>query len=214
MCGICGFNWDDKELLKQMADIIRHRGPDDDGYYTDKDISLGNRRLSIIDLSKNGKQPIFNEDKTICVVYNGEIYNFQEIKEDLEKKGHRFYSNTDTEVIVHAYEEYGEKCLECFNGMFAFAIWDSKQKKLFLARDMHGIKPLYYAVVKNNLIFGSEIKSILLHKDIKRTVNPEALHYFLTFRCNSTNETMFKGIYKLPPAHYLIYKNSKLKIKR
>ena len=214
MCGICGFTWDDKRLLKQMADIIRHRGPDDDGYYTDKDISLGNRRLSIIDLSKNGKQPIFNEDKTICVVYNGEIYNFQEIKEDLEKKGHRFYSNTDTEVIVHAYEEYGEKCLECFNGMFAFAIWDSKQKKLFLARDRHGIKPLYYAVVKNNLIFGSEIKSILLHKDIKRTVNPEALHYFLTFRCNSTNETMFKGIYKLPPAHYLIYKNKKIDVKK
>jgi len=214
MCGICGFNWDDKELVRRMADSIRHRGPDDDGYYTDKDISLGNRRLSIIDLSKNGKQPIFNEDKTICVVYNGEIYNFQEIKEDLEKKGHRFYSNTDTEVIVHAYEEYGEKCLECFNGMFAFAIWDSKQKKLFLARDRHGIKPLYYAVVKNNLIFGSEIKSILLHKDIKRTVNPEALHYFLTFRCNSTNETMFKGIYKLPPAHYLIYKNKKIDVKK
>ncbi|MBS3114532.1 asparagine synthase (glutamine-hydrolyzing) [Candidatus Woesearchaeota archaeon] len=214
MCGICGFTWEDKKLLKQMADRIRHRGPDDEGYYTDKNISLANRRLSIIDLSKKGKQPIFNEDKSICVVFNGEIYNFQEIKQELEKKRHRFYSNTDTEVIVHSYEEYGEKCLEYFNGMFAFALWDSKKKKLFIARDRHGIKPLYYTLLKDKLIFASEIKSILLNEEVKRIVNYEALHYFLSFRCNSTQETMFKGIYKLPPAHYLTYSNDKLQIKK
>jgi asparagine synthase (glutamine-hydrolysing) len=214
MCGICGFTWGDKSLLRKMADIIRHRGPDDDDYHVDKSISLANRRLSVIDLSKKGKQPIYNEDKSICVVFNGEIYNFQDIKSELEKKGHRFYSDTDTEVIVHAYEEYGEKCLDHFNGMFAFALWDSKEKKLFIARDRHGIKPLYYTLLGNKLIFASEIKSILLNKEIKRNVNYTALHYFLTFRCNSTNETMFNGIYKLPPAHYLIYKNKKLQIKK
>ena len=214
MCGICGFSWGDKSQIVKMADIIEHRGPDDYGYFVDKNISLGSRRLSIIDLSKSGRQPIFNEDKSICIVYNGEIYNFEDVKKELEQKGHRFYSNTDTEVIVHSYEEYGEKCLEKLNGMFAFALWDSRQKKLFIARDRHGIKPLYYAFVKNNIIFASEIKSILLNKEIKRQVNLEALHYFLTFRCNSTNETMFKGIYKLPPAHYLIYKNKKIEIKK
>jgi len=214
MCGICGFAWEDKKLLRQMSDILDHRGPDDKGYHTDKNISLANRRLSIIDRSKNGKQPIYNEDKSVCVVFNGEIYNFQELKSELEKKSHRFYSNTDTEVIVHSYEEYGEKCVEKFNGMFAFAIWDSKKKKLFIARDRHGIKPLYYSFLHNKIIFASEIKSILENKEIKRTLNYEALHYFLSFRCNSLNETMFKSIYKLPPAHYLIYKNKKFQIKR
>lgn len=214
MCGICGFAWEDKKLLRHMSDILVHRGPDDDGYYTDKDVSLANRRLSIIDLSKRGRQPIYNEDKTICVVYNGEIYNFQEIKLELEKKGHRFCTNTDTEVIVHSYEEYGEKCLEHFNGMFAFALWDSNKKRLFMARDRHGIKPLYYAMPNGKLIFASEIKAILAHKGIKRNVNYEALHYFLSFRCNSTHETMFKGIYKLPPAHYIDYSNGNIQIKR
>jgi len=214
MCGICGFSWGDKRLLRQMADIIKYRGPDDKGYYVDKYISLANRRLSIIDLSKKGKQPIYNEDKSICIVFNGEIYNFQEIRSDLEQKGHRFYSNTDTEVIVHSYEEYGENCVTYFNGMFAFALWDSKKKKLFIGRDRHGIKPLYYTLLGNRLIFASEIKSILVNKEVKRKVNYEALHYFLTFRCNSTHETMFKDIYKLPPAHYLIYKNNKIQIKK
>ena len=214
MCGICGFAWEDKKLLRQMADIIEHRGPDNHGYYADKNISLASRRLSIIDLSKKGKQPIFNEDKSICIVFNGEIYNFQEIKEKLLRKGHRFYSNTDTETIVHAYEEYGEKCLQYLNGMFAFALWDSRKKKLFIARDRHGIKPLYYTFLKNNIIFASEIKSILVNREIKRTLNCQALHYFLTFRCNSTQETMFKGIYKLPPAHYLAYQNNKFEIKK
>ena len=214
MCGICGFAWEDKKLLRQMADIIEHRGPDDHGYYTDKHISLANRRLSIIDLSKKGKQPIFNEDKSICIVFNGEIYNFQEIKDKLLTKGHRFYSNTDTETVVHAYEEYGEECLQYLNGMFAFALWDSNKKKLFIVRDRHGIKPLYYTFLKNKIIFASEIKSILVNREIKRTLNHDALHYFLTFRCNSTQETMFKGIHKLPPAHYLIYQNNNIKIKK
>ena len=214
MCGICGFTWEDKRLLRQMADIIKHRGPDAEGFFIDKYISLANRRLSIIDLSKAGKQPIYNEDKSICVVFNGEIYNFQKIKSELEKNGHRFYSNTDTEVIVHSYEEHGEKCLNYFNGMFAFALWDSKEKKLFIARDRHGIKPLYYTLMENRLMFASEIKSILVNKEVKRNVNYHALHYFLSFLCNSTHETMFKGIYKLPPAHYLIYKNKKIEIKK
>ena len=214
MCGICGFAWDDRKMLKEMADSIKHRGPDDDGYYTDKHVSLANRRLSIIDLSKKGRQPIFNEDRSICIVYNGEMYNFQEIKYSLEKKGHRFYSGTDTEVIVHAYEEFGEGCLKYFNGMFAFALWDSKNKKLFIARDRHGIKPLYYTLLKNRLVFASEIKSILVNREIKRVLNYRALHYFLSFRCNSTNETMFSGIFKLPPAHYLVFKDNKLSIKR
>ena len=214
MCGICGFTWEDKKLLRQMSDIIEHRGPDAEGFFTDKYVSLANRRLSIIDLSDAGKQPIYNEDKSICVVFNGEIYNFQKIKLELEKKGHRFYSNTDTEVIVHSYEEYGEKCLNCFNGMFAFALWDSKDKKLFIARDRHGIKPLYYTLFENKLIFASEIKSILVNKEVRRIVNYNALHYFLTFLCNSTYETMFKGIYKLPPAHYLVYKNKRIEIRK
>ena len=214
MCGICGFNWDDKELVRRMADSIRHRGPDDDGYYTDKDISLGNRRLSIIDLSKNGKQPIFNEDKTICVVYNGEIYNFQEIKEDLEKKGHRFYSNTDTEVIVHAYEEYGEKCLECFNGMFAFAIWDSKKKKLFLTRDRLGKKSIYYYHKDNKLLFASEIKALLQYDGIKRELNEPALSQFIIWAYTLDGSTLFKNIYELKPGHYMIYDGKSVKIRK
>src|SRR3989338_10452812 len=163
MCGICGFNWEDRQLVKDMACQIKHRGPDQEGYYTDSNVSLGHKRLSIIDLSEKGKQPMSNEDGSVWLVYNGEIYNFAEIKEKLEKKGHKFKSHTDSEVIVHAYEEYGVKCVEQFNGMFAFAIWDSKNKKIFLSRDRLGIKPLYYYFDKkdNKFIFGSEIKAIV-----------------------------------------------------
>ena len=132
MCGICGFNGDDKKLIRDMAFVISHRGPDQEGYFTDSSISLGHKRLSIIDLSEKGKQPMFNEDGSICIVFNGEIYNFQEIKLKLEKKGHRFNSDSDTEVIIHAYEEYGHECLKLFNGMFAFAIWDSNKKNFLL----------------------------------------------------------------------------------
>ena len=151
MCGICGFNWEDKKLIKHMTDSIRHRGPDSDGFYTDRKVSMGIRRLRIIDLT-TGDQPIFNEDKTKCIVFNGEVYNFKSLKEELIKKGHRFYTNTDTEVVLHSYEEYGKECVKYLRGMFAFAIWDSKNKSLFIARDRIGIKPLYYTIFKNNFI--------------------------------------------------------------
>lgn len=142
MCGISGFNWEDKNLVREMGNIMNHRGPDDEGIYTDDTISLGYRRLSIIDLSKKGKQPMSNEDGSIWVTFNGEIYNFPELREKLEKRRHKFKSNT--EVIIHSYEEFGEDCLNYFNGQFAFCIYDSNKKKLFLARDRIGIKPLYY----------------------------------------------------------------------
>ena len=141
MCGICGFNWSDRSLAEDMADIMAHRGPDQQGSFVDDDVSLGHSRLSIIDLSEKGKQPMANEDGSIQIVYNGEIYNFKELRDILEEQGHNFSSDSDTEVIVHAYEEWGVECVKRFNGMFAFAIWDSNKKQLFLARDRLGIKP-------------------------------------------------------------------------
>jgi|TARA_B100001971_G_C18250478_1_gene577791 asparagine synthase (glutamine-hydrolysing) len=197
-----------------MTGILSHRGPDDSGYHVEKNISLGHRRLSIIDLSKKGKQPIYNEDESICIVYNGEIYNFKEIKSKLEERGHRFNSDTDTEVIVHAYEEYGEKCLQYFNGMFAFTIWDSKQKKIFVAVDRLGIKPLYYTKIGNRFLFASEIKSLLQYKDLKREVNKKGLIDYLTFRYTPTEQTIFEGIKKLKPGHFLVYKKNKIQINR
>jgi asparagine synthase (glutamine-hydrolysing) len=213
MCGICGFNWDDKKLIRDMAFVISHRGPDQEGYFTDKSISLGHKRLSIIDLSEKGKQPMFNEDESICIVFNGEIYNFQEIKLELEKKGHRFNSNSDTEVIIHAYEEYGHKCLKLFNGMFAFAIWDSNKKELFIARDRIGIKPLYYYFKDNKLIFASEIKSILQHNSIKRILNENCLKQVIYYAFPINGETFLKDINELKPGHFLVYSNHKEKKK-
>tara|TARA_Y100000310_G_C20702405_1_gene831067 strand:- start:2258 stop:4195 length:1938 start_codon:yes stop_codon:yes gene_type:complete len=213
MCGICGFNWEDKKLIKHMTDSIRHRGPDSDGFYTDRKVSMGIRRLRIIDLT-TGDQPIFNEDKTKCIVFNGEVYNFKSLKEELIKKGHRFYTNTDTEVVLHSYEEYGKECVKYLRGMFAFAIWDSKNKSLFIARDRIGIKPLYYTIFKNNFIFASEIKSILQCRDFERRVNENALHYYLTFRYIPENLTMFEGLYKLLPGHTLTLHDNKLRIER
>ncbi len=209
MCGICGFvGFEDKNLLKDMTKSLAHRGPNGSGFFIDKNVSLGHRRLSIIDL-KTGKQPMHNEDGTIQVIFNGEIYNFKELKGELEKK-HKFYTNSDTEVIVHAYEEYGVDCLKKFNGCFAFAIWDSTKKRLFLARDRLGIKPLFYTKIGDRFLFASEIKSILHYKEIVRKVNLRALHDFLTFRCVSIEDTMFDGIKKLMPAHYLIFEKNKL----
>jgi len=196
MCGICGvYGFDDRKLIRAMNKTLVHRGPDQEGYFIDKNIMLGHRRLSIIDLSSKGKQPTHNEDKTVWCVYNGEIYNFAEIRDELEKKGHRFYSNTDTEVIVHAYEEYGFECLKYFNGMFAFALWDSKKKLLFLARDRIGVKPLHYYYDKKKFVFASEIKAILADKDIPRKVNHEALSQFIGFEYVPAPLTMFEGIY-------------------
>lgn len=214
MCGICGFNFEDKELIRRMADEIRHRGPNSAGYYTNKGLSLGSRRLSIIDLSKAGNQPIYNEDGTVAVVYNGEIFNFHELREELSKKGHRFKSDTDTEVIVHAYEEYGIGCLSHFNGFWGLALYDMKKKLLFLARDRLGIKPLYYYSDKNKFIFGSEIKSILLAPSLKREMNIDALNHFLTYRYIPCEDTIFRGIKRLKPGHYALYnlKTKSLKI--
>jgi len=197
MCGICGFNWENKQLIKKMTKVLEHRGPDDQGHYTDKNISLGHRRLSILDLSKAGKQPMSNKNGTIFIVYNGEVYNFKEIREKLEKKGYRFKSDTDTEVILYAYQEYGERCLELFNGMFALCIYDLKKKKLFIARDRIGIKPLYYYWDGKSFIFASEIKAIL-KEDIERTISLEALNNYICLRYNKGVQTLFEKIKKLP----------------
>ena len=215
MCGICGFyGFEDQKLLKDMVSILEHRGPDRKGFYSDKLVSLGHARLSIIDLSEKGKQPIYNEDKSICIVFNGEIYNFKEIRGDLENKGHRFYSNTDTEAIIHSYEQYGIDCVNNFNGCFAFAIWDSNKKRLFLARDRLGIKPLYYYFKDDKFIFSSELKSILLYKEFKKEINYQALDDFLTLRFVPGPDTIFKNIKKLSPSCIAILEKNKLKIKK
>ncbi|MBU2633969.1 MAG: asparagine synthase (glutamine-hydrolyzing) [Nanoarchaeota archaeon] len=216
MCGITGFiGLNDKNKIRRMTNAIVHRGPDDFGYFSDKNIELGNRRLSIIDLSKRGKMPMCNENEDIWITYNGEVYNFQEIRQELEKKGHKFKSNTDTEVILHAYEEYGFDCVKHFNGMFAFAIWDSRKnkKQLFLVRDKIGIKPAYYYYERGKLVFASEIKAIL-EFGIKREVDKEALSNYLTYTYTPAPLTMFKEVKKLLPGHYLIYKNKKIQIKK
>lgn len=215
MCGICGFyGKGDKKLLKNMCDVIKHRGPDEHGTYLDENIGLGNTRLAIIDL-KTGRQPIHNEDESMWITYNGELYNFLELRKELEKRGHRFYTNSDTEVIIHAYEEWGPNCLEKFNGMFAFAIWDKNKKQLFLARDRAGIKPLHYTFLENNtFLFGSEIKSILQDENVKREVDLQAFHYFLNLRYVPRELTMFKRIRRLLPGHYMIVNGDGVKIKK
>ena len=216
MCGFVGYinkEKDKKDNIKKMADLIAHRGPDSEGYYTDENIALGFRRLSIIDLN-NGSQPIYNEDKSKVIIFNGEIYNFEPLREDLIKKGHTFTTKTDTEVILHGYEEYGEKILDKLRGMFAFVIYDKKTKELFAARDFYGIKPFYYAKMGNTLIFGSEIKSFLIHPHFKKQLNSKMLEYYLTFQYSPGNETFFKNVYKLMPGHYLKYKNGKLEVKK
>ena len=214
MCGFVGFvdkNKNKDKIIKKMADIIKHRGPDSDGYYTDDFIALGFRRLSIIDLS-GGNQPIYSENKDNVIVFNGEIYNYKELREELIKKGYKFKTNTDTEVILNGYLEYKEKILNKLRGMFAFIIYDIKNNVVFGARDFFGIKPLYYGLFDNLFLFGSEIKSFLGHPNFKKELNKEALKPYLTFQYSSLNETFFKNVYKLDPGHYFIYKNGKLKI--
>ncbi|PIN76947.1 asparagine synthase (glutamine-hydrolyzing) [Candidatus Woesearchaeota archaeon CG10_big_fil_rev_8_21_14_0_10_36_11] len=213
MCGIAGFyGFEDKKLIRQMTSLLQHRGPDQHNYYTDSTICLGHRRLSIIDLSKDGMQPMSNEDGSHQLIFNGEIYNYKELRTLLEQEGHRFKSKTDTEVIVHAYEEYGEQCVTKFNGCFAFAIYNMNTKTLFLARDRLGIKPLYYTHINGNFYFASEIKSLLASDEVTRTVNPEALNNYLSFYANPLPETMFKTIFKLLPGHTLTLKNNKIHI--
>lgn len=217
MCGIVGFTNsidNSNEVIKKMMDRIRHRGPDAEGKYVDGDIALGHRRLSIIDISSQGDQPIFNEDGSLVIVFNGEIYNYMEIREKLIQAGHGFSTNTDTEVLIHGYEEFGEKILNMLRGMFAFVIWDKKKKELFGARDFFGIKPLYYAVMNGTFMFASEIKSFLEHPAFKKELNTEALENYLTFQYSPAPETFFKNVYKLQPAHYFRLKGGKLEIKR
>ena len=216
MCGFVGFCDDSKnkkKIIRDMGDIIKHRGPDSDGYYVDNNIALGFRRLSIIDLDK-GSQPIFNEDKDKVIVFNGEIYNYKEIREELKSKGHKFSTNTDTEVILHGYEEYKEDILNKLRGMFAFVIYDIKEKSLFGARDFYGIKPFYYYYDNENFLFGSEIKSFLGSPNFKKELNKDMLSQYLTFQCSIGEDTFFKNTYKLLPGHYFIYKDKELEIKK
>ena len=196
MCGIVGIhsigsNTEiDPSSLQQMMGVIRHRGPDEAGIYVDDRVGLGQMRLSIIDLA-SGSQPIHNEDQTLWIVYNGEVFNYVELREALQQKGHRFYTTSDTEVIVHAYEEYGVECLNLLNGQFAFAIWDACRQSLFMARDRLGIRPLHYTLCQNRLIFASEIKSILTQDHVPHRLDPIALDQIFTFWTTLSPRTAF-----------------------
>jgi len=214
LCGICGYaGFNDPKLLKRMCKIIIHRGPDDSGIFLDDNVGLGNQRLSIIDVA-TGHQPLHNEDESIWITYNGEIYNFLDLRHELESRGHKFYTSSDTEVIVHLYEEFDESCVKKLRGMFAFAIWDNNKKKLFLARDRLGIKPLYYTIVNGKFLFGSEIKSISQFSEVERKVNYRDLHHYLTFRYVPGEGTMFVGIKKLLPGHTLTLESGKVTVKK
>ncbi|MFC1461865.1 asparagine synthetase B family protein, partial [Verrucomicrobiota bacterium] len=197
-----------------MADTMAHRGPDQHGVFCCDGVSLGHRRLSIIDLSDHGRQPMANEDGTVRLVFNGEIYNFQELREELQSKGHDFISRSDSEVVIHAYEEYGIEAINRLRGMFAFAIWDESRKSLLVVRDRIGIKPLYYFHKDGKFVFASEIKAILEEKSIARELNRQALYDYLGFEFVPSPETMFRNIYKLPAGHYLLVKNGTLEVKQ
>src|SRR5919197_54624 len=219
MCGIGGVLYRDREravrreVLERMCRSILHRGPDDEGIFVDRNVGLGMRRLNVIDLV-TGHQPISNEDGHIWIVFNGEIYNYRDLREELEKKGHRFATNTDTKTIVHAYEEYGIDCIENFNGMFAFAIWDRRDQTLVLARDRLGVKPLYYFLNDDCLVFGSELKSLLEVPEVPKSLDHEALDCFFTFEYVPAPLSIFKGIMKLPAGHILILKNGECSLHR
>lgn len=211
MCGIAGFISPKKateKTLKDMLNRIIHRGLDGEGTYIDGDVALGHRRLAIIDLN-TGEQPIYNEDKTLVVVFNGEIYNYQELREILIKEGHVFKTNSDTEVLVHGYEAWGVDLPKHLKGMYAFALWNKKTKELYLARDEWGIKPLYYYESKDSFLFASEIKAMLDHPDFKKELNKEILASYLCFNSTPTKETFFKGVYRLEPGQFLLYKDGK-----
>ena len=213
MCGIVAFVDNEKPqlkdtLIKKMKDRIIHRGPDAEGQYVDDDVALGFRRLSFVDV-KSGNQPIFNEDQSKIIEFNGEIYNFEELRGELIEKGHTFTTHADTEDILHGYEEWGKDVLQKLRGMFAFIIWDTKTKEMFGARDHFGIKPLYYAQMNGTFFVGSEIKAFLDHPNFEMELNKRALKSYMTFQYNVTQETFFKGVYRLPEAHYFTYKDGK-----
>jgi asparagine synthase (glutamine-hydrolysing) len=218
MCGIAGiFDLQGRPVaaaeLRAMNDAIHHRGPDDGGEYVEESLGLANRRLAIIDLTRAGHQPMANEDGSLLLTYNGELYNFQELVPVLEARGHRFHSRTDSEVVLHAYEEWGADCLERFNGMFAFAIWDRARRELFLARDRFGIKPLYYALHNGRFLFGSEIKA-LLRAGVPGRVSPEALSEYFTFQNILSDRTLFDGVRLLPAGHTLTVSNGEISTHR
>jgi len=216
MCGICGFtgqNVDRGQVLTDMMNRIIHRGPDGAGQYMDDEIAMGFRRLSIIDL-EGGDQPMHTEDGRLVITFNGEIYNYRELREELKGRGHSFRTRSDTEVLLHGYSEYGVKILDRLRGMFAFVIWDTRKKELFGARDMFGIKPFYYAQAGGSFIYGSEIKSILEYPGYEREVNLEALEQYMSFQYSVLPETFFKGIFRLPAGHYMIWKDGKLRTRR
>lgn len=216
MCGICGFTGeviDKSKIIENMADLIIHRGPDSAGYFGDNHIAMGFRRLSIIDLG-GGDQPIYNEKNTLVLTFNGEIYNYKELKDELLEAGHKFYTETDSEVIIHGFEEWGEEVVPKLRGMFAFAIWDRENKSLFIARDPFGIKPLHWTKVGDNFIYGSEIKSLLAFPTVERKLNYKMLDNYLSFQYAVPPETFFEGIYCLMPGHFLWYKDGEVNIKR
>ncbi|MBH0230483.1 asparagine synthase (glutamine-hydrolyzing) [Halobacillus yeomjeoni] len=216
MCGIVGYVNEnqvmEESVIQAMMERIHHRGPDDGDSYTDGTASLGFRRLSIIDMSSSANQPMMNEDGRFILTFNGEIYNFHSLKDDLISKGHQFKSHTDSEVILHGYEEYGVEILQQLRGMFAFAIWDKQEKELFLARDPFGIKPLYYteSTKDGSFIYGSEIKSFFPYPLFIKRFNDEALAPYLTFQYSALDQTFFKGVHKLKPGHYMIYKKGQI----
>jgi len=213
-CGIAGYyGLDDKNLLKDMISKINHRGPDDENYFLDNNIGLAIARLSIIDV-EGGRQPICNEDGTIHIVFNGEIYNYIELRNILSNKGHSFYTQTDTEVIVHAYEQYGEDCLQFLRGMFAFAIWDGINEKLFIARDRFGKKPLFYFHNNNTILFCSEMKGILSFEEVPKEIDKQAIYLYLNYFFVPHTHCVFKYIKKLPPASYLVFQKGKLYVRR
>jgi len=218
VCGIAGIVRSDgapvdRELVARMNEAIRHRGPDDDGFYFSDGVGLAIRRLSIIDL-KSGQQPIHNQDQTAWIVFNGEIYNYRELRVQLESLGHKFYTNSDTEAIVHAYDQYGTDCPKYLRGMFAFAIWDEQAKSLFLARDRVGKKPLLYAELNGEMVFGSEFTALLQHPGISRDVDFEAIHHYLSFICVPAPLTAYRAIRRLEPGHYLLWRAGEIRTER
>lgn len=217
MCGFVGFvgNVEDREqVLEHMMDTIIHRGPDSSGKFVDEDAALGFRRLSIIDITSVGDQPLYNEDRSKVLVFNGEIYNYQELRKELVEAGHIFVTNTDSETLLHGYEEWGAAMLNHLRGMYAFVIWDRKEKKLFGARDIFGIKPMYYAQMNDTFLFASEIKAFLEHPKFDKVFNEEALGNYLSFQFVPTNETFFKDVFCVQPGHYFTYEDGKLEINR
>ena len=213
MCGINGFNFSDERLIQKMNKKVKHRGPDDLGYFVDNGISLGHTRLSIIDLSEKAHQPMFSLDNNYVITYNGELYNFKEIRKELKNKGFKFISNSDTEVVLNSYIAYGKDCLQKFNGIFSFAIWDKKKKQLFAARDYFGVKPFFYYFKNNKFIFSSEIKSILEY-NIDKELDYQSLNTYFRFLYIPGPQTIFKNVKKLLPGNYLIFKDNKLEISK